>query len=145
MAALNSRDLFIQGIYPRLLSQTYSPLDLDISLQGTNIVVKLVHPGSEADIPKYIASYRVKLWRQGETSGTYASDWWTNGWDSGNMLEVTTLGMASFNLLDLPNSPTKRISADGINYQIACKAVDSMGTISTKTLLGSIKIKTISA
>ena len=144
MAALNSRDLFIQGIYPRLLSQTYSPLDLDISLQGTNIVVKLVHPGSEADIPKYIASYRVKLWRQGETSGTYASDWWTNGWDSGNMLEVTTLGMASFNLLDLPNSPTKRISADGINYQIACKAVDSMGTISTKTLLGSIKIKTIS-
>ena len=145
MAALNSRDLFVQGIYPRLLSQTYSPLDLDISLQGTNIVVKLVHPGSEADIPKYIASYRVKLWRQGETSGTYASDWWTNGWDSGNMLEVTTLGMASFNLLDLPNSPTKRISADGINYQIACKAVDSMGTISTKTLLGSIKIKTISA
>lgn len=145
MAALNSRDLFVQGIYPRLLSQTYSPLDLDISLQGTNIVVKLVHPGSEADIPKYIASYRVKLWRQGETSGTYASDWWTNGWDSGNMLEVTTLGMASFNLLDLPNSPTKRISANGINYQIACKAVDSMGTISTKTLLGSIKIKTISA
>ena len=144
MAALNSRDLFVQSIYPRLLSQTYSPLDLDISLQGTNIVVKLIHPSSDADIPKYIASYRIKLRRDGETSGTATSDWWADGWDSGNMLEVTTLGMGIFNLLDLPNSPTKRISADGINYQIACKAVDSMGTISTKTLLGSIKIKTIS-
>ena len=39
MAAINSRDLFIQTIVPRLLSQTYAANDLSIKLQTTSIVV----------------------------------------------------------------------------------------------------------
>lgn len=141
MAALNSRDLFIQGIYPRLLSQTYNATDFSITLEGTFIVVKLILP---EEVPKYINNYEVKLWRTGETTGTSNTDWWYQTWDTGNMLKTITLDTARFNLLELSNSPIKRISANGINYQIACRSIDQMGNISGKSILGSIRIKTIS-
>jgi hypothetical protein len=141
MAALNSRDLFIQNIYPRLLSHLYNATDFSITLEGTSIVVKLLLP---EDTPKYVLNYTVKLWRTGETTGTSSTDWWTQPWDTGNMLKVTTLDIARFNLLELPNTTIKRISSSGINYQIACRSTDLMGNISAKSILGSIRIKTIS-
>lgn len=141
MSALNSRDLFIQNIYPRLLSDLYNATDLSITLEGTNIVVKLIFA---EDSPKYISKYNVKLWRTGETTGTSSTDWWDQSLDTGNMLKVTTLDIARFNLLELPNTPIKRISPIGINYQIACRSIDSTGKISAKSILGSIRIKTIS-
>lgn len=148
MAALNSRDKFIQGIYPRLLSQIYNAKDLTIALEGTLIVVKLELPetnsdGTEFKTPPYISNYTVKLWRTGETTGTLSTDWWNETWDTGNMLKTTTVDVARFNLLQLPNTPVKRISSDGINYQIACRSTDLMGNISNKSILGSIRIKTI--
>jgi hypothetical protein len=155
MAALNARDIFIQGdlttdgIYPRLLSQTYNAKDLTITLEGTYIVVKLEFPtttssGDEFKKPDYITNYTVKLWRTGETTGTNTTDWWDTTWDSGNMLKVTTLDIARFDLLQLSNTPVKRISQNGINYQIAIRSTDVMGFISSKSILGSIRIKTIS-
>ncbi len=142
MAAINSRDLFIQTIVPRLLSQTYAANDLSIKLQTTSIVVTLILP---EELPKYIKNFVVKLWRQGEGfTGTYATDWWGQSWDSNNMLSITTLSVASFDLLNLSNSPVKRISEVGINYQIACRAVDTSDNISSKSMLGSILLKTIS-
>lgn len=141
MSALNSRDLFIQNIYPRLLSDIYNANDLSITLEGTDIVVKLL---LAEDVPKYVGSYTVKLWRTGETTGTSSTDWWNQSLDVDNMLKVSTLDIARFNLLQLPNTPIKRISPIGINYQIACRSTDSLGNISAKSILGSIRIKTIS-
>lgn len=143
MAAINSRDLFIQTIVPRLLSQTYTANDLSINLEVTSILVTLILP---EELPKYIKNFVVKLWRTGEGSpGTSATDWWNQAWDSNNMLSVTTLSTARFDLLNLPNSPTKRISESGINYQIACRAIDTSDNFSSKSMLGSILLKTISA
>lgn len=142
MAAINSRDLFIQTIVPRLLSQTYVANDLSIKLQTTSIVVTIIQP---EELPKYIKNYIVKIWRQGEGfTGTYATDWWNQSWDSNNMLSITTLSTASFDLLNLPNTPIKRISQTGINYQVACRSIDTSDNLSSKSILGSILLKTIS-
>lgn len=142
MAAINSRDLYIQTIVPRLLSQTYAADDLSIKLQSTTIVVTLQLP---EELPKYIKNFIVKLWRQGEGyTGTYSTDWWNETWDSNNMRSVTTSSVANFDLLNLPNNVIKRISQTGINYQIACRAVDTTDNISSKSMLGSILLKTIS-
>lgn len=142
MAAINSRDLYIQTIVPRLLSQTYAADDLSIKLQSTTIVVTLQLP---EELPKYIKNFIVKLWRQGEGYiGTYSTDWWNQTWDSNNMRSVTTSSVANFDLLNLPNNVIKRISQTGINYQIACRAVDTTDNISSKSMLGSILLKTIS-
>lgn len=142
MAAINSRDLYIQTIVPRLLSQTYAADDLSIKLQSTTIVVTLQLP---EELPKYIKNFIVKLWRQGEGyTGTYSTDWWNQTWDSNNMRSVTTSSVANFDLLNLPNNVIKRISQTGINYQIACRAVDTTDNISSKSMLGSILLKTIS-
>lgn len=142
MPAINSRDLFIQGIVPRLLTQTYKTDDLYITLENTSIVVKLV---ITQDIPKYIKNFTVKLWRQGEGyTGTYATDWWNDAWDSNNMLSATTLDTVRFDLLSLSNATVKRISQTGINYQIACRAMDTSDNFSSKSVRGSILLKTIS-
>ena len=119
MAAINSRDLEIQSIYPRLLSLTHNAADLDIRLQGTSVVVKLILDDNEG-VPQYITSYIIKLWRTGETEGTATTDWWYETWQANNMLKANTLNEVAFNLLDLP-SPPQRISEIGINYQIACR------------------------
>jgi len=141
MAAINSRDLEIQNIYPRLLSLTHNAADLDIRLQGTSVFVKLILDANEG-VPQYITSYVIKLWRAGETQGTATSDWWYEPWQANNMLKANTLNEVAFNLLDLP-SPPDRISEIGINYQIACRSVDTMNVTSAKSVLGSIRIKTI--
>jgi len=143
MAAINSRDIFIQALVPRLLTQTYKVNDLYITLQDTNIVVKLI---IQEDLPKYIKNFSVKLWRQGEVAAaTSTSDWWNNPFDPDNMLLVQTLDTATFNLLNLPSTTTiKRISKIGINYQIAARAIDNTDNFSSVSMLGSIFIKTIS-
>lgn len=141
MPAINSRDLEIQSIYPRLLSSTHNVTDLDIRLQGTHIFVKLILEGSEG-VPSYVSSYIVKLWRTGETEGTTTTDWWDEPWQPNNMLKGNTLNEVSFNLLDLPNPPA-RISQAGINYQIACRSIDTANVTSIKSMLSSIRIKTI--
>lgn len=147
MTILNSRDQKLQDIneiYPRLLSQTYNALDLSITLENTEIVVNLVLPEAK-DTPKYVSGYIIKLWRQGETVGTSATDWWSTPFDTNNMLEQKAVSSARFNILSLPLSSTlKRISENGINYQIACRSTDKMENTSSRSILGSIRIKTIS-
>jgi hypothetical protein len=141
MPAINSRDVEIQKIYPRLLSLTHNAADLDIRFEGTNIIVKIILDDIEG-IPQYITSYIIKLWRTGETVGTATTDWWYDTWQPNNMLKANTLNEVFFNLLQLPNPP-QRISEIGINYQIACRSVDTMNVTSAKSTLGSILIKTI--
>jgi hypothetical protein len=143
MAAINSRDLFIQTIVPRLLSQAYAATDISIKLESTDIVVDLILPD---ELPKYIKTFSVKLWRTTTpSSGTSSTDWWGTAWDNDNMLIVNTLSTARFNLLRLPStSSNRRISSAGVNYQIACRAVDTTDNLSSKSILGSILIKTIS-
>lgn len=141
MPAINSRDVEIQKIYPRLLSLTHNAKDLEIRFQGTNIFVKLILDDNEG-IPQYITSYIIKLWRTGETEDTATSDWWNQTWQPNNMLKANTLSEVAFNLLNLPNPP-QRISEIGINYQIACRAIDTMNVTSARSTLGSIRIKTI--
>lgn len=139
MAAINSRELFVQGILPRLDSLIYAAQDLEIRLEQTEIVVNIIQA---ADTPKFLQSYEVKLWRT--TSSGTGSDWWNTSWDSANMLKVTTTNTARFNLLSLPSTSTnRRISQAGVNYRVICRAYDTMGNISSTSTLGSILIKTI--
>jgi hypothetical protein len=141
MPAINSRDLEIQSIYPRLLSLTHNVADLDIRFQGTNIFVKLILDVNEG-VPPYVSSYILKLWRTGETQGTATTDWWDEPWQPNNMLKANTINEVAFNLLNLPNPPN-RISETGINYQIACRSIDTANVTSVKSVLSSIRIKTI--
>lgn len=145
MTILNARDKKLQSeeLYPRLLSQTYNAVDMSISLEGTEIVVDLILP-TGTDKPKYISGYVIKLWRVGETTGTSTTDWWLQPNDPLNMMEQNAVSSARFNLLRLPKSPIKRISQAGINYQIACRASDQLNNVSSRSILGSIRIKTIS-
>jgi len=143
MAALNSRDYYLKtGINPRLISQTYTPADLSIKLQGTSIIVNLVF---SKELPVYIKNFDIKLWRQGEGfTGTYASDWWNDQIDTNNLITISTTNIAEFNLMSLSNTPVKRISQTGINYQIAARSKDTGDNTSFISIQGSILIKTIS-
>ena len=97
MAAINSRELFVQAIVPRLDSLTYAAQDLAIRLEGTELIVDIIEA---ADTPKFLKSYEVKLWRT--TSSGTGSDWWYTAWDYINMLKEVTTKTARFNLLNLP-------------------------------------------
>lgn len=139
MPAINSRELFVQSIVPRLESSSYAAQDLSIRLEGTELVVDIIEA---ADTPKFLKNYEVKLWRT--TSTGTGSDWWNTTWDSTNMLKIVTTKTARFNLLSLPStSSNRRISQLGVNYRIICRAFDTMGNISSTSILGSILIKTI--
>ena len=124
----------------------FNASDITITLQGTKIIVKPIVASGVA-IPADHSHYIIKLYRN---SSSITQDFWSTV-DPANMLEVTTTpsqGTAIFDLLEKASNGVyklagQRISATGINYRIACRAVNNTGNYSSTSVLGSIKIKTI--
>jgi hypothetical protein len=114
----------------------FSVADVSITLQGTNIIVKPIIVGTE---PPNHKTYVFRLYR---TTNSGSADFWTTAWDSTNMLEIQSRTQAVFNLLNLPRD-TGRISSTGVNYRIACRALDNTNAYSTTSAIGSIKIQTL--
>jgi len=116
----------------------FGPIDVAITFQGTNIIVKPIINISE---PPNHKTYVFRLYR---TSASGSADFWNTAWDSTNMLEAKSGTQAVFNLLDLPSTTNnRRISSSGVNYRIACRALDNTDNYSTTSAIGSIKIQTI--
>jgi hypothetical protein len=57
-----------------------------------------------------------------------------------NIKVVQSQGEARFNLLDMP---LPRISQVGINYRIACRALDNSNNYSATSAFGAIVVTTI--
>jgi hypothetical protein len=116
----------------------FVPNDVMITLQGTNIIVKPILNTGNSE-PSDHKTYEFRLYR---STGT--GDFWTATWDSANMLKAQSRTQAVFNLLDLPStSGNRRISQTGINYRVACRALNNTNSYSSTSVLGSILIKTI--
>ena len=114
----------------------FVPSDVEIKLQGTTVIVKALTTTTE---PADHKTYEFRLYR---SSGT--EDFWYTVWDSTNMLKVQSRTQAVFNLLDLPSTSTnRRLNQTGVNYRIACRALNNTDNYSVTSALGSILIKTI--
>lgn len=59
-----------------------------------------------------------------------------------NIFSMTSTNEGRFNIADTLN-PLPRISANGVTYRVACRAVDNTGNYSNTSTLGSIVVKTI--
>lgn len=114
----------------------FAVTDVAITLQGTNIIVKPIITGTEP------ANHKTYVFRLYRTTSSGSADFWTTSWDSTNMLEIQSRTQAVFNLLNLPRD-TGRISSSGVNYRIACRALDNTDVYSTTSAVGSIKIQTL--
>jgi len=129
-------------------SNPFKPTDLQITLEGTNIVVKPTL-ATGVTVPADHKTYEFRLYRSSvgitnNNSQDQDIDFWDTSWDATNMLKAQSRTQAVFNLLDLPSSSTnRRISASGIDYRIACRALNNTDNYSATSVLGSIKIKTI--
>ena len=126
----------------------FAPNNLQITLEGTNIVVKPIL-ATGVTVPADHKTYEFRLYRSSvgitnNNSQDQDIDFWDTSWDATNMLKAQSRTQAVFNLLDLPSSSTnRRISASGIDYRIACRALNNTDNYSATSVLGSIKIKTI--
>jgi len=119
-------------------TNSFTPNDVMITLQGTNIIVKPILSTGNSE-PSDHKTYEFRLYR---STGT--GDFWTTTWDSTNMLKAQSRTQAVFNLLDLPStSGNRRISQTGVNYRVACRALNNTDSYSSTSVLGSILIKTI--
>lgn len=59
-----------------------------------------------------------------------------------NIFYTTSTNEGRFNIAD-PINPLPRISANGVTYRVACRAVDNTGNYSNTSTLGTIVVKTI--
>lgn len=122
-----------------VVSRNYNPFsvsDVLITLHGTTVTVK---PVIQAVEPAEHKTYEFKLYRSNGTG-----DFWNTSWDADNMMIAQSRTQAVFNLLSLPSTSTnRRISTSGINYRIACRALNFSNNYSATSALGSILIKTI--
>jgi hypothetical protein len=119
-------------------TNSFTPNDVMITLQGTNIIVKPILSTGNSE-PSDHKTYEFRLYRN-----TGTGDFWTATWDSTNMLKAQSRTQAVFNLLDLPSTNgNRRISQTGINYRVACRALSNTNSYSSTSVLGSILIKTI--
>jgi hypothetical protein len=118
-------------------SNSFVPNDLSITFQDTFVYVKPVLTGTNTE-PSDFETYEFRIYKN---SGS--GDFW-NIIDTINILTARSKTQAVFNLLDFKPSPTNiLISASGINYRIACRAVDRTNNYSSTSAVGSILIKTI--
>jgi hypothetical protein len=117
----------------------FKPDDVSITFQDTFIYVKAVLTGTNSE-PSDFETYEFRIYK---TTDTGTADFWSVV-DTANILIARSKTQAIFNLLDFkPTVTNKVISASGINYRIACRAINRTGNYSSSSALGSILIKTI--
>jgi hypothetical protein len=104
---------------------------LSVDLDKTFIVAK---PTTTEQTPDFL-TYEYRLFKD-----TGSEDFWELDLTTNNIKVIKSTGEARF---DLRDQPTPRISAAGITYRIACRALDKQGNYSTESTLGTIVVKTI--
>jgi hypothetical protein len=106
---------------------------LEVDLEGTFIVAK---PAVTTQMPDFLTyEYRLR-----KDTGT--EDFWELDISDPQygIKIVKSTGDARF---DLREQPRPRLSAAGVTYRIACRALDRQGNYSTVSTLGTIVVKTI--
>ena len=99
--------------------------------------------GTEAPIPADFKHYEIRILRYQTPLGTLPDIW--NSTDS-SLLKTTTSSVASFDLKLFPVTDTlNRLSNTGVQYVIACRAVDSVNNYSATTAITAITIVAIPA
>ena len=99
--------------------------------------------GTGAPIPDDFKHYEIRILRYQTPLGTLPDIW--DSTDT-SMLTTTTSSIASFDLKQFPVTDTlNRLSNTGVQYVIACRAVDSVNNYSETTALTAITIVAIPA
>ena len=113
-------------------TQTGSPAPLlNIDLEGTFVVVK---PNTALQTTDF-DTYEYRLFKD-----TGSEDFWELDLATNNIKVIKNNGEARFNLRE---QPRPRLSAAGVTYRVACRALDKQGNYSTESTLGTIVVKTI--
>ena len=99
--------------------------------------------GTEAPIPTDFKHYEIRILRYQTPLGSLPDIW--DSTDS-SLLTTTTSSVARFDLKIFPVTETiHRLSSTGVQYVIACRAVDSVSNYSATTAITAITIVTIPA
>lgn len=114
----------------KTLSGSIAP-NLTLDLDRTFIVAKPDAALQTADF----ATYEYRLYKN-----TGTSDFWDLDLTTNNIKVVKSTGEARF---DLREQPRPRLSAAGVTYRVACRALDKQGNYSTESTLGTIVVRTI--
>ena len=114
----------------KTLSGSIAPL-LSLDLDNTFIVVKPDAALQTADFD----TYEYRLYKD-----TGVEDFWELDLTTNNIKVKKEKGEARF---DLREQPRPRLSAAGVTYRVACRALDKQGNYSTESTLGTIVVKTI--
>ena len=114
----------------KIVNNSVAPL-LTVDLDRTFIVAK---PNVTLRTPDFF-TYEYRLYKD-----TGSEDFWELDTTANNIKIVQSTGDARF---DLRDQPAPRLSAGGVTYRIACRALDKQGNYSTESTLGTIVVKTI--
>ena len=114
----------------KTLNGSIAPL-LTLDLDHTFVVVK---PDTTLQTSDFL-TYEYRLFKD-----TGISDFWDLDLTTNNIKVVKSTGEARF---DLREQPRPRLSAAGVTYRVACRALDKQGNYSTISTLGTIVVKTI--
>jgi hypothetical protein len=112
------------------LTGSIAPL-LTLDLERTFIVVK---PDVTLQTPDF-STYEYRLFKD-----TGSEDFWELDLTANNIKVIKNTGEARF---DLREQPRPRLSAAGVTYRVACRALDKQGNYSTESTLGTIVVRTI--
>jgi hypothetical protein len=120
----------------------FKPEDLSITFQDTFVYVKPVLAENTIE-PTDFDTYEFRIYKY--TESTDPGDFWDiNVINNTNILVAKSKTQAVFNLLDFkPSQENKVISASGVNYKIACRAINNSKNYSYESALGGILIQTI--
>ncbi len=114
------------------LVNNYDVASVELDLDTTYIVASVP---SDLNRPADFNVYEYRLYKTTSTQDFWDLDTTTEG-----ILVTQSRDAGRFNLLDIP---LPRISATGISYLVACRAVDNNGNYSAVSALSSIVVKTI--
>ena len=116
----------------KTLTGSVAPL-LTLDLDKTDIVVTPDPALKTGDFD----TYEYRLYKD-----TGVEDFWdlVPNPATNNITVIKINGIAKF---DLRKQPRPRLSAAGVTYRVACRAVDKQGNYSTTSTLGTIVVKTI--
>jgi len=125
-------DIFYFTNAGKTLTGSIAPL-LTLDLDKTDIVVTPDAALKTADFD----TYEYRLYKD-----TGVEDFWeiVPNPATNNITVIKINGIARF---DLRKQPRPRLSAAGVTYRVACRAVDKQGNYSTTSTLGTIVVKTI--
>jgi hypothetical protein len=104
---------------------------LSLDLDHTFIVAK---PNVTLQTDDFL-TYEYRLYKD-----TGSEDFWELDTTTYNIKVIRDTGNARF---DLKDQVAPRLSAAGVTYRVACRALDKQGNYSTASTLGTIVVKTI--